>query len=128
MHVASFCDGATASQEVLADELLDLWNNPIELNGKKYYVMVSQILMDGPGRSKYCKCRPTTSHDGCNLCDVDGRTFGIHPSTRTVYDSFRRYTNADDLAGWQTLAKTGTSTMPSMSIVLNRFAVPMPST
>jgi hypothetical protein len=96
MHVASFCDGAAASQDVLADELLDLWNNPITFEGKTYYVMVSQILMDGPGRSKYCQCRGTTSLDGCNICDVKSRTFGQKPSYRTVYDSFRRYTPMND--------------------------------
>jgi hypothetical protein len=88
LHVASFCNGAEASQQVLAEELLDLWENPIEVDGDRYYVVVAQILMDGPGRSKYTKCRPTTSFDGCNICCLPGRRFG---QGRTIYDSFRRY-------------------------------------
>ena len=72
MHVATFCKGSTASLDVFAQELLDLWNHPIEVDGKMFYVMVSQIVMDGPGRAKYCKCQATTSLAGCNLCDVTG--------------------------------------------------------
>jgi hypothetical protein len=41
MHVASFCEGSTASLDVFAHELLDLWNNPITVEGITYYVMVS---------------------------------------------------------------------------------------
>ena len=72
MHVATFCKGSTASLDIFSQELLDLWNHPIEVDGKMYYVMVSQIVMDGPGRLKYCKCQGTTALAGCNLCDVTG--------------------------------------------------------
>ena len=72
MHVASFCQGSTASLDVCAQELLDLWNNPIVIGCRTYYVVVAQILMDGPGRSKYCKCEGTNSFAGCNICDVTG--------------------------------------------------------
>ena len=74
MHVASFCKGSPASLDIFAIELLDLWKDPIVVDGKRYYVMVSQIVMDGPGRSKYCKCQATTSLAGCNLCDVKGES------------------------------------------------------
>ena len=73
MHVASFCQGSVASLDLFAKELLDLWNHPIVVDGQEYYVMVSQIVMDGPGRSKYCKCSSTTSLAGCNICDVTGK-------------------------------------------------------
>jgi hypothetical protein len=92
MHVASFCDGGMASQRVLADELLDLWHNPICVDNVNYYVVVSQTLFDGPGRSSYMQLRATTSFDGCGLCDVDSRPFG----KRRAYDSFRRYTKPKD--------------------------------
>jgi hypothetical protein len=95
LHVASFCNGCDASQKVLGEELLNLYDNPIVVDGVRYYVMVAQILMDGPGRTAFCKCRSTTSHDGCPLCDVNARSFG---KGRRVYDSFRRYLPADDLA------------------------------
>ena len=87
LHVASFCDGAEASQIVLADELMQLIVRPIEVDGIKYYVMVAQALFDGPGRTKYMKLLSTNSLEGCPLCDVDARTWG----NRRVYDSWRRY-------------------------------------
>lgn len=74
MHVASFCKGSAASLDIFALELLDLWKDPIVVDGRRYYVMVSQIVMDGPGRSKYCKCQATTALAGCNLCDVKGKS------------------------------------------------------
>ena len=72
MHVASFCQGSTASLALCADELLDLWNNPIVVGLRTYYVVVAQILMDGPGRSKYCRCEGSNALAGCNVCDVTG--------------------------------------------------------
>jgi len=72
MHVSSFCEGSTASLDIFAKELKELWEHPIVVDGVKYYVMVSQVLMDGPGRSKYCKCQTTTGHAGCNICSVTG--------------------------------------------------------
>jgi hypothetical protein len=87
LHVASFCDGCEASQFVLGEDLYDLWASPIVIEGRSYYVVVAQALMDGPGRTSYMKLRATTSLDGCPLCDVDARSWG----TRQVYDSFRCY-------------------------------------
>ena len=72
MHVATFCQGSTASLDMCAKELLDLWNHPIVIDDRTYYVVVAQILMDGPGRSKYCRCEGTNSFAGCNICDVTG--------------------------------------------------------
>ena len=72
MHVGSFCEGTVASLDMFAKELLSLWNNPISVDGQAYYVMVSQVVMDGPGRSKYCKCTTTVAHAGCNICDMTG--------------------------------------------------------
>jgi hypothetical protein len=92
LHVASFCDGAVASQKVFADELLDLWRNPISIGKKTYYVVVSQILMDGPGCTKYTRTRSTNSHEGCNICQHPARTFG----KRRVYDGFRSYSAIND--------------------------------
>jgi len=96
LHVASFCDGAIASQEVMADEMLDLWKNPIRVNTKTYYVVISQILMDGPGRTKYTRCRSTNSKEGCNICDQPGRVFGKPPYHRIVYDGCRRHLPMND--------------------------------
>lgn len=92
LHIASFCRGIDASQQTLAKELLSLWENPIRVEGVPYYVVVAQLLTDGPGRTKYCKCRATTSFDGCPICDVDARQWG----GRRVYDSMRRYTKPSD--------------------------------
>lgn len=92
LHVASFCHGIAASQTMLAEELLDLWNNPIVVDDDRYYVVVSQILMDGPGRTKYTKCRSTTSFQGCNICCLPARGFGLG---RSVYDGIRRYLPMD---------------------------------
>jgi hypothetical protein len=88
LHVATMCNEAMASQKVFAEEMLDLWMDPIECNGVSYYCVVTQILMDGPGRQKYCRVRSTTSFDGCNICDFPAREFG---QGRRVYDGFRRY-------------------------------------
>lgn len=121
MHVGSFCEGSTASLDIFAKELKELWEYPIIVDGVAHYVMVSQVLMDGPGRSKYCKCQTTTAHAGCNICSVTGillmylttpdfsfpfnnmlfyllgREFGLKKNgRRTVYDSFRSYLDAKD--------------------------------
>jgi len=104
LHVASFCNGVEASQVLLAEELLDLWENPIEIDGDTYYVMVAQILMDGLGRVKYTKVRGSNSFEGCNICCHPGRGFG---PGRTVYDGFRRYLAINDpgrLAGMVTVS------------------------
>ena len=90
LHVMAFDLGSTAALDKCAEELLDLFNNPIHLNGYKFYVMLAQIIMDGPGRSKYCKLQGQRGFaGGCHKCDFKGRAFGGH---RTVYDGYRRYT------------------------------------
>lgn len=88
LHIASFCTGTNASQKVLVEELMTLIDHPIEVDGRRYYVVVAQALFDGPGRTSYMKVRSTNSKDGCPLCDVDARPFG---KGRVVYDSMRRY-------------------------------------
>ena len=94
MHVLSFDHGSTAALDKCASELLDLYKNPIELNGKKYYVIVAQIIMDGQGRCKYCKLEGQRSFNGgCHTCDFKGRAFG---SRRTVYDGYRRFLDPTD--------------------------------
>ncbi len=83
--------GSTAALDKCAEELLDLFNNPIQLNGYKFHVMLAQIIMDGPGRCKYCKLQGQRGFaGGCHKCDFKGRAFGGH---RTVYDGYRRYTS-----------------------------------
>ena len=58
---------------MLAFELKSLFENPIEFNGYKYYVIASQILMDGPGRNSFCKLLGANAlNGGCNICDFKG--------------------------------------------------------
>jgi hypothetical protein len=73
LHVATFCEGSKASLQLFAEELLNLWENPIVVDNVTYYVMVAQILMDGPGRAKFCRCSTAASYAGCPLCDVEGK-------------------------------------------------------
>ena len=73
LHVASFDNGNRASLDMFASELKNLYENPIIVNGIKYYVMVFQIIMDGPGRNKFCKLLgPHALNGGCNLCEFKG--------------------------------------------------------
>jgi len=73
LHVASFDGGSRTSLDMLATELKSLYENPIEFNGYKYYVIVSQILMDGPGRNSFCKLLGANAlNGGCNICDFKG--------------------------------------------------------
>ena len=73
LHVAAFDNGNDLPLEMFAKELLSLYENPIEFNGIKYLVIVSQIVMDGPGRSSFCKLLGHTAlKGGCNLCDFKG--------------------------------------------------------
>ena len=93
LHVASYCQGYNVATEMFANEMLDLWHNPIVVDEVKYTVVVSQIVMDGPARTKFTKCQKTaTSLHGCNLCDFGGRSFGPKESNRNrvVFDSHRR--------------------------------------
>ena len=91
MHIASFCRGYDVAIEMFAQEMLDLWRNPIVVGGITYYVMVAQIVMDGPARSKFTKCQSTaTSLHGCNICNLSGRSFGVKGNRRIVFDSHRR--------------------------------------
>ena len=73
LHVASFDVGTRVSLDMLAKELKSLHENPIEFKGFKYFVFVSQILMDGPGRNSFCKLLgPAALNGGCNHCDFKG--------------------------------------------------------
>jgi len=92
MHVASFDDGSDASLKMLAEELLDLWKNPITVNGNKHIVVLGQILMDDKGRESFCGVQGGTSGAGCNICHFEGRTF----KRRQVYDGIRRYLSRND--------------------------------
>ena len=75
LHVAAFDNGNDSPLEMFAKELLSLYENPIEFNGIKYLVIVSQIVMDGPGRSSFCKLLGHAAlKGGCNLCDFKGLT------------------------------------------------------
>ena len=51
MHVASFDDGSFAALNCFAQEMLDLWNDPIVIDGKGYFVVIGQILMDDKERA-----------------------------------------------------------------------------
>jgi hypothetical protein len=76
LHVASFDTGTRLPLTLLALELKSLFENPIEFKGYKYYVVVSQILMDGPGRNSFCKLiGPKAFSGGCNVCDFKGVVF-----------------------------------------------------
>jgi hypothetical protein len=92
MHLASFDNGSTAALEMFAEELLDLWNNPIIIDGISHYVVIGQILMDDKGRESFCGVQGATSLAGCNLCHFEGRTF----AKRTVFDGARRYCKHND--------------------------------
>jgi hypothetical protein len=52
MHMAAFDDGSMSSLAMFAEECLDLWLNPIECDGKQYYVAVGQLLMDDKSKQK----------------------------------------------------------------------------
>ena len=91
LHIASFCQGYEVATRMFAEEMLDLWKNPIIVNDIPHFVMVSQIVMDGPARSKFTKCQSSaTSLHGCNICDLSGRSFGGKGSNRVVFDCHRR--------------------------------------
>lgn len=92
MHMAAFDDGSLASLEMLAEEALDLWLNPIQLNGVLHYVVIGQLLIDGKGRESACHVQGATSLAGCNICHFEGRTF----ANRRVFDGIRRYSTMQD--------------------------------
>jgi hypothetical protein len=92
MHVASFDDGSEASLQMFADELLDLWHNPVDVDGQKNVVVLGQILMDDKGRESFCGVQGATSKAGCNICHFEGRRF----KTRQVFDGIRRYLPMND--------------------------------
>ena len=90
LHVLGFDLGSTACINKCAEELLQLFNKPIEMYGYKFYVMITQIIMDGKGRESYCRLQSQRGFaGGCHVCDFKGRAFG---NKRTVYDGYRRYT------------------------------------
>ena len=83
LHVMAFDNGSDAALDKCAEELQDLFLNPIISRGIRFYVIISQILMDGQGRNKYCKLEGQRGFSGgCHVCDFKGRAFG---SKRTVY-------------------------------------------
>ena len=90
--MASFDDGSDASLKMLAEELLDLWKNPITVNGNKHVVVLGQILMDDKGRESFCGVQGGTAGAGCNICHFEGRTF----KRRQVHDGIRRYLSMND--------------------------------
>jgi len=92
MHIASFDNGSPAACQMLANELLDLWDNPIDIAGQRYVVVAGQIVMDGKGRESFCGVTGATSLAGCNLCHFEGRTF----ANRRVFDGVRRYLQHND--------------------------------
>jgi hypothetical protein len=92
IHIASFDNGSTAALEMFAEELLDLWNNPIIVDDISYHVVIGQVLMDDKGRESFCGVQGATSLAGCNLCHFEGRTF----ANRRVFDGARRYCKAND--------------------------------
>ncbi len=55
LHIASFDNGLDCTLDLFAKDLKSLYENPISYEGDVYYVVVSQILMDGPGRNSFCK-------------------------------------------------------------------------
>jgi len=92
MHIASFDDGSEASLIMFAEELRDLWENPIVVNGMKYIVALGQILMDDKGRESFCGVQGGTSKAGCNICHFESRLF----VRRQVHDGIRRYLARND--------------------------------
>jgi hypothetical protein len=63
MHVASFDDGSDAALVLFAEEMLYLWEHGIEVDGTTYYVCCPQIIMDGRGREKFCKCQVSLTYN-----------------------------------------------------------------
>jgi hypothetical protein len=92
MHIASFDNGSEASLIMFAEELLDLWRNPLVVNGKKYVVALGQILMDDKGRESFCGVQGGTSKAGCNVCHFESRSY----PRRRVHDGIRRYLPRND--------------------------------
>ena len=94
MHVASFDKGSSAACQTFANELLDLYLNPIiDDLGKSWIVVVGQVIFDDKGRESFIGVQGGTSLAGCNICHFPGRSFS---KSLRVFDGFRRYCLRND--------------------------------
>ncbi len=78
--------------DLFAEELLDLWENPIVHEGVEYKVALIAGIWDGKGYEKVTHTRGGSSHSGCNKCDFHGVTFG----KTVVFPFYSRYLNMQD--------------------------------
>ncbi len=78
--------------DLFAEELLDLWENPIVYKGITFKVALISGIWDGKGYEKVTHTRGGSSHSGCNKCDFHGVTFG----KTVVYPFYSRYLAPDD--------------------------------
>ena len=87
MHVATLDSGNDGALQLFADELKDLWDNPIIIDDLKFRVALVYIAMDGPGLSKFTCSGGHGSYSGCQLCDL----VGIRYANRIVHPFSRRF-------------------------------------
>jgi len=84
--------GYNASQILLAQELLDLWNHGIVVGSTTWRVALVNGVWDGKGFEKATFTQGGASYSGCNACNFPGVRFG-----RTmVYPWYASYLNIDD--------------------------------
>jgi hypothetical protein len=90
--MACFDLGSYAALDLFVDEMISLWEEGFDINGKHYRVFVKESLMDSRGREKFLKVQGSGAFAGCNRCKSPSRTF----AKARINDSFRRYLPARD--------------------------------
>ena len=92
INVSFFTVGADCSQAIFANELLDLWNIGIELNGIRWRVAVVNGVWDGKGLEKVTFTQGSGALTGCNLC----KFLGIRFAGASVYPFYSSYLDMND--------------------------------
>lgn len=80
--------------EIFANELVELWNPGITINGIVYRIGLVSAIFDGKGFEQVTKTQGSASLEGCNACDFPGFWFGHGKSGSVVYPFYSRYTSA----------------------------------
>ena len=76
--------------EIFANELVELWNPGITINGIVYRVGIISAIFDGKGFEQVTKTQGSASLQGCNACDFPGFWFGHGKSGSVVYPFYSR--------------------------------------
>ena len=82
--------------EIFANELLELWNPGITINGIVYRIGIVSAIFDGKGYEQVTKTQGSASLEGCNACDFPGFWFGHGKSGSVVYPFYSRYLQIND--------------------------------